>query len=1194
MSQSADSSQSSQVNSVMSRGKGGKHRKQHGQGTPKQKGQGHGQTSDHPEPRLKFTCGNCGTKHSKGNSCPAEGKLCYICKKRNHFAKCCRSRKKGVNEVVCGDQIYESDTDTYDFVIDTIDTDKVNKVKHDQAFASVAVGPLETHIEFKIDTGSQVNVLPLYVLNKLDCKVALEKSERKLSGYNDSPLITLGKCTLKCKYAGRIQNVEFYVVDTKSAPIFGLRSCLSFDIIKLVYSVQTRSTEPEVKSDTFPLTKTSVLKQHADVFKGIGKFAGEYDIQLDPTVPPVVNPPRRVPIALRDRLKSELDRMEDLNIIVKVTEPTRWVNSLVVVEKPHSDKLRICLDPQSLNRAILRPHYPSKSFEDILPKLANAKFFTKLDARSGYWAIQLSLASSLLTTFNTPFGRYRYLRLPFGLNSSQDEFQRRIDEIYEGLPGIVTIVDDLLVFGATREEHDSNLHKVMQRSRERGVKLNIDKLEVGVPEVRYFGHILSDQGLKPDPDKIAAITQMEPPRNRAELETVLGMTNYLSRFAPDLAEITSPMRALLNKKYEFVWDQQQDAAFQKVKDTLSASQVLAYFDPQKEVTLQVDASKSGLGATLLQEGRPVAYASKSLTPAEINYAQIEKETYAILFGCKRFHQYVYGRRIKVQSDHKPLESIFKKPLCAAPPRLQRMLLQLQRYDVVVTHVSGKEIPVADTLSRKYLPETYPSLSQDIDFHVHAVISQIPITDSKMSEIRKATDADTQLTMLKQYILNGWPDKFHHCPESIQEYWTFRDELSVESGIILKGTQVVIPKSLRESTLENIHYGHMGVEKCLKRARDTVFWPRISKDISDMVLNCTVCLERRNSNQKEPLMPHPVPNFPWQIVGTDLFTWNDQNFLVVVDYYSRYLEVEKLTSTSSTSVINKLKGIFSRQGVPQKVVSDNGPQYSSAEFEKFAKEWDFLHSTSSPHFAQSNGLAERTVQTIKHIFDKAKADRRDPYIGLLEYRTTKLDVGYSPSELLMGRSLRSFLPVTDRKLLPWTPKPSKVRERISAFKEKGKKRFDKGSKFLSRIKVGDSVRFKHPGKRWQPAVCVDAKGERSYVIRTPDGATYRRNRRHLIPTDERLDINPPSYDAVANPVSHTFPKIAETPASTVTDPQRFASTPTKSSNVQQLPCMESVSDKSVSHLNNCNKESSTAQPYVTRSGRVVKKKTIYSP
>jgi hypothetical protein len=377
------------------------------------------------------------------------------------------------------------------------------------------------------------------------------------------------------------------------------------------------------------------------------------------------------------------------------------------------------------------------TLEDALVKIPGAKYFSKLYAKSGYWQMTLSTKASFMTTFNSPFGRYRFLRMPFGLVSAQDEFQRKMDEVFEGVPGVVALVDDLLVTGRTKEEHDRNLKATLERATEKQLKLNPEKLTIGVQEVEYFGHVISAEGVKPDPMKVKAIQEMKPPTDRKELETMLGMVTYLSKFAPHLAETTKPLRDLLKNENEFVWDAQQQSAWESIKSTLASQPVLTIYDPDKKITLQVDASKHGLGAIIFQDNKPIAYASKSLSKTEENYAQIEKELYAIVFGCERFHQYIYGHHnVLVQSDHKPLETIMKKPLASAPPRLQRMLLRLQKYSIKVVHVPGKQIPVADTLSRKSLPPEPRDATEDLDAQIHSIINNLPVSDQKMDLLRK--------------------------------------------------------------------------------------------------------------------------------------------------------------------------------------------------------------------------------------------------------------------------------------------------------------------------------------------------------------------------------------------------------------------------------------------------------------------------
>ena len=713
-----------------------------------------------------------------------------------------------------------------------------------------------------------------------------------------------GKINLTCAYKNKSVNTDFYIVESTAPPLLSLKTSLDLGLIQLTHSID--------RTENY-LDKTAILKQYKDLFDGIGQLPDTCSLHLKENAIPVVCPPRKVPFGLQDKLKEELDSMESKQIICKVTEPTSWVNSLVCVEKPNG-KIRICLDPKALNDNIRRPHYPMRSIDDITAKLAGAKYFSVLDATKGYWSICLDQESSFLTTFNTPFGRYRYLRLPMGIRSSQDIFQRKVDEMLEGLLGVTSICDDILVFGRTRAEHDSNLEKVLQKSRDSGLRFNPDKIQIGCTQVRYYGHVISSEGLKVCPDKVTAILNMPTPANRAELETLLGMITYLTKFQPNLAEITSPMRELLRKDVEFRWDSAQTEAFHKIKTALTQSPILSYYDPKKPVRLQVDASSKGLGVCCLQDGKPIAYASKTLTPTEILYAQVEKEMLAIVFGCVRFKNYIWRRHTVIESDCKPIESIMKKPLCSAPPRLQRLLLQIQHYDLEIVHVRGKNLHLGDALSRNYVSETYPDLIEGLDAHVHTVIRSLPISDVKIKQIQEATRNDGQLQTLTNVIRTGWPENRQDCPKSVTEYWNHRDELSSANDIVFKGQKLVIPTAMRKDMIKAVHIGHFGVEKSVGRARDIMFWPLMSKHITEYVQSCAICNKHKDSNSKEPLHPHDVPQRPWQNLSLDLFTWKNQEFMVLVDAYSRYFEFDLIPNTRSVTIIRKLKVHFSRFGM----------------------------------------------------------------------------------------------------------------------------------------------------------------------------------------------------------------------------------------------------------------------------------------
>ena len=512
----------------------------------------------------------------------------------------------------------------------------------------------------------------------------------------------VGMIRLACSHKGREIQTLFYIVEGNAPPLLSLQSSVDLGLIMLTYDVESSLRVPPVS----PIDKQLIEHEYGDLFKGIGVIPGEVKLHLKDNAVPVVNPPRRIPEALKSRLKCELDNMENDRIIVKVDEPTDWVNSLVVVEKPQTGKLRICLDPKALNEAIRRPHYPMYRLEDVTSKLTNATCFSLLDITHAYWSVKLDESSSYLTTFGTPFGRYRYLRLPFEISASSDLFQMKVNEIFEGLPGVAAIVDDILIYGRTCDEHDRNLRKVLDRAQEKGIRFNPDKMKIGVKELTFFGHLVTDEGLKIDESKLQAILKLDVPDDRQKLERFLGLVNYLAKFAPNLAELTAPLRKLLKKEAEFFWDQPQTEAFEKIKQVITQSPVLGYYNPNLPLVLEVDASKYGIGCCLMQEEGPIAFASKSFTQTEVGYAQIEKELLAIVFGLKRWNQFTYGRHVIVHSDHKPISAIMKKPLSAAPPRLMRMLLQLQKYNIEVLHKSGKDIPVSDFLSRVSLPDTY--------------------------------------------------------------------------------------------------------------------------------------------------------------------------------------------------------------------------------------------------------------------------------------------------------------------------------------------------------------------------------------------------------------------------------------------------------------------------------------------------------
>ena len=387
-----------------------------------------------------------------------------------------------------------------------------------------------------------------------------------------------------------------------------------------------------------------------------------------------------------------------------------------------------------------------------------------------------------------------------------------------------------------------------------------------------------------------------------------------------------------------MWFPHHEEAWNNLKLMITKAPLLKYYNVEEEVTIQCDASEYGLGATLLQNGQPVCFASQALTRTERAYAQIEKECLAIVFSCERFEQYIFGRtKITVQTDHKPLLPILKKPIHSAPKRLQRMLLRLQKYELELVHVPGKQMLIADFLSRSCLDlrRKQSTIMNEIE-HVNQ-IDYVNVSETTKKKLQDASKVDENLTQVMRVVQNGWPEEKAQVPPAAAPYFTFRDEITVQDGIVYKGQQVIVPKMLQSEMLKKVHSSHQGIEACSHRARESLFWIGMTSQIKDHISGCDICNSMKPKQQKETLMTWPIPTERWQMVGQDIFTINrNRNYLITVDYFPDYWEVEELENISSQAIIKHTKQHFARHGIPNIVISDNRRQFVSQEYEEFAK------------------------------------------------------------------------------------------------------------------------------------------------------------------------------------------------------------------------------------------------------------------
>jgi len=631
-----------------------------------------------------------------------------------------------------------------------------------------------------------------------------------------------------------------------------------------------------------------------------------------------------------------------------------------------------------------------------------------------YQQLELDDQSKEVVTINTHKGLFTYNRLPFGVSSAPGIFQRIIESVLPGIPHVLIYLDDILVTGRSSEEHLKSLEEVLSHLKQAGLHLKRSKCVFMSPAVEYLGYAIDKNGLHPSECKIRAVKEAPPPSNITELKAYLGLLTYYGKFLPNLATTLAPLYSLLKKDAKWSWSSQQIEAFQRSKELLTSETLLVHYDPTKELVLCFDASQYGLGAVLSQVydklEKPVAYSSRSLSAAERNYSQLEKEGLAIVYGIKKFHNYLFGRKFTLCTNHKPLQSLLNESKAVptiASACIQRWALTLSMYEYTLKFKSGTTNSNTDALSRLPLPEapTETPLPSELVLMEHLSLGPLTAT-----QIKTMTCKDPTLSRVYLYILHGWP---HTTDDHIlQSYLSRRKELSIFDGCILWGNQVVIPTAGRQAILEELHESHQGASRMKGRARMVVWWPNLDKEIEDLVSSCNACQSSRSLPPVAPLHPWSWPDKPWSRIHMDYAgPVNNQMLFVVVDSFSKWMEVLPVKTASASVTIEKLRALFATHGIPEIIASDNGTHFVNALMKQFLKANGVRHITAAPYHPSSNGLAEWTIQTCKAAINKMSSGTLETKIQrfLLDYRITPQGTtGIPPVQLLMGGQLRSCL------------------------------------------------------------------------------------------------------------------------------------------------------------------------------------------
>ncbi|XP_062713612.1 uncharacterized protein K02A2.6-like [Aedes albopictus] len=1067
--------------------------------------------------KMEKQCRYCGGDHvPEKMKCPAFGKKCLECGRKNHFKIVCwrknkkKQAKRYVRRVVdSSGESDDSDTEECEFV-DIAKIDDCKDAGKIMVQLKVVVGQKKTTpFEIQVDTGARVNVVCQRDLERLMPGHSLSHTKIKLRCYSGKIITPMGQIDLLIKLKNGTKQLTFIVVKKDRPPLLSSQSAMDLGIIQVhdMYSLSTLQQECD-----------KILSKYKDVFEGDGKFDGKFKIEIDNSITAVQQKPRRIPLAYLPELKAKIEELEKKEIVEPVNRHMDWLCNLVLVKK--GSKLRLCLDPTELNRAVKRANHQIPTIEEMLPDFAKAKVFTVLDAKNGFWHLELDEPSADLTAFWTPMGVYRWKRMPFGISLAPEVYQKAQQQVIAGLRGVRCIADYVIVFGCgdTIEEamldHNRNLEAAMQRFRERRLKLNRSKARVALSSVPFFGHILTDKGVKPDPSKISAVLNIPEPSDKKQLMTFLGLITYLGRFMPMLADVSAPLRRLTREDVDFEWDKEAADAFAQIKRLVTQTPILRYYDPSEPLTIQCDASQLGVGCVLLQGGRPIAYASRTLTKTEKNYASIERECLAIVFACKQHDQYVAGRKLLIETDHKPLEDIFRKPITEAPLRLQKMRMTLQRYDIDVRYRKGKEMYIADLMSRTATERQASGSDADV-IHVEKVdaafseiasvnvVELINLSDDRFEEIATETRKDQTLCNLMRVLIEGWPERKEELRDELLPYRTFQNDLTTFRGVIFKGDRILVPKSLRKKYIEKLHVAHLGIDYTLRAARESLFWPGMADQICNYVRNCEICMEFSSSQCRPPMTTHQIPEYPFQRVNIDLGEIKQGGekvvMMVTADSFSDFIEVDFINDTKTKTIVAACKRNFARHGTPQVVVTDNGPQFDNEEWSRFAKDWSFAHVTSSPYHAQGNGKAESAVKSMKQLFKKCGKSGADFWQALQQHRNTPNAIGASPNQRIFSRSTRGVVPMITNKLQP--QQASRVEERIAHKRKVVKASYDKRVKELPDLRVGENViiqRRPDATKQWEQATLVRKFPDQSCEVQTKDGGVYRRSAVHVKP------------------------------------------------------------------------------------------------
>ncbi|PAA80925.1 hypothetical protein BOX15_Mlig029604g7 [Macrostomum lignano] len=938
---------------------------------------GRPETSQHASSRRTISaCRYCGKSHPEGR-CPAFGKSCSKCGKKNHFSTVCKSRS--MHYTTTG----EEDSDSAQQKTDVLHLiDALNSIEVSMETVRINDKPFK----MQIDTGASVSVLSSAQWALLG-KPSLMRSNRRLEAFDGHVMKSLGKVTATVELRGRLQPVELIVVSSEKT--YGLlgRDLLESDGVFHASDVQAEKTAVE------PLPCIRGVKARMELVDG---------------AKPQFCRARAVPLALESQISAELDRLHQLGVIEPTEGPVSNASPVVWVKKKDGT-LRMCADYSvHVNSKIKSDSYPIPHIETMFSKLKNAKTFATVDLRSAYWQIELDEAARDLSVINTSRGLYRVNRLQMGMKNASFIFQRTMESILGDIKGLLIYQDDILIHAPDKPTLEKRLAAVRTRLSEKRVTINEAKSISYCDSVSFLGFRISAAGIQPDDRLVEKIRHVCPPANKSELAHFLGLVNFFGRLIPNFAGKTAPLNRLRQASVPFVWSEECSKAFESLKLEIASAPVVQPYSLTKELTLTTDASKGALAAVATQDGHPVIYVSRSLSSAESNYSNIEREALAIVWAIARLKHYFHGRPFTIRTDHQPLIRLFGSgsgvPVDASA-RIGRWALYLMQFDYRIQYARGSSIPHVDALSRLRFDDS--SSDDKATFEtINSIAFESPVIDAKRITAEMELDALTQ--RIPNRVRQG---DWRNCSQAEAQFKKVSNKLTLENGLLYMQRRVFIPPRLRKAAFDAIHDTHTGMHAAHSLMSTSCWWPGMQQDVAQFVRRCPDCCRLR------PQLGHdrdrwPPSTYPFQRVHMDwAYVKGAGNILVIVDSFSGWIEAFPCRDRTADSVIQCLRAVFTRFGVPELVVSDNAPEFTTEVLTSWLRANGAKKLESPTYYPQANGAAERAVQTVKSALrawsEKVTHMEFSRFLQkvLLHHRNSVSSRGCCPAEILFGRRLR---------------------------------------------------------------------------------------------------------------------------------------------------------------------------------------------